>query len=165
MAEMSRRSELKSTLHIDREKVDKLIGSDKKATGEDAKQQVDTMMRKEFGCKGNDGAWINRFIEGLEKGNKIHMIKSAENLLKLGKIVNDVTDKLQTITQESKYYFIEEDQKVQKFINKCNELCHRIRQYSEMVIKGEKEGDEKPEDRMGRYFKTIMYKYHKEFII
>jgi hypothetical protein len=159
MAEISRQS--KSKLHIDEKKVSDLIG--KKADVTDA-TKADEMMTKEFGCKGTDKTWIESFIKGLKKGNEIHMIKSAENLLKLGKIVNDVTDKLQKITQDSKYYFVEDTKEVQTFISKCNQLCDKIREYSEMIIANKVERVESPEDTMNRYFKSIMYQYHKEFI-
>ena len=169
MAEMSTQSELKSKLYIDGKKVRKLI--DKPGSGEEV-EKVNEMMRKEFGCKGKDQKWITSFINGLKSANEIDRDQSINNLEELSSIINEVSDKLQKITQDAKYYFLEDEADIKNFIDICNNLCERIDTYSKGVINktveintGEEKTTFKLTDKytLHRYFQSIKFLYLEDF--
>jgi len=174
MAEMSTQSELKlkSKLYIDGEKVRDLIG--KPGSGEEVEEveEVNKMMTKAFGCNGKDQQWIRSFIDGLKSSNEIDSDQTIENLEELSNIINEVGDKLQKITQDAKYYFLEEEADIKNFIDICNNLCERIDTYSKgvkeknvQIMSNGKQTKFKLTDKytLHRYFQSIKFLYLDEF--
>ena len=125
-----------------------------------ARGKNEEFMKKGFGCKGKDSAWITSFVKALLKADNIYKEKALENFKKLGNIINNVTHKLQEVTEDAKYYFLEDIQQVQDFLKCCESLCETINTYSKSVVSDK---ETKDKDDLDRHFETILFFYNKNF--
>lgn len=124
-----------------------------------ARGKNEEFMKKGFGCKGKDSAWITSFVTALLKADNIHKEKALENFKKLGNIINNVTHKLQEVTEDAKYYFLEDTPEVKAFLEICESLCETINKYSNAVVSDE---DTKDKGALDRHFDSILF-YNNNF--
>lgn len=127
---------------------------------EKAKGKNEEFMKKGFGCKGKDSAWITSFVTALLKADQVNKEKAQENFKELGNIINNVTHKLQEVTEDAKYYFLEDTPEVQDFLKYCDSLCETINTYSNAVVAPNTEV--KNGDDLDRHFTTIFF-YNEKF--
>lgn len=123
-----------------------------------AREKNEEFMKKGFGCKGKDSAWITSFVQALLKADGISKEKAEKNFIQLGIIINNVTHKLQEVTENAKYYFLEDTSEVKDFLKICDSLCETINTYSNAVVK-----DSKDESSLDRHFTTILFVYNTKF--
>jgi hypothetical protein len=123
-----------------------------------AVKQNEEFMKKGFGCKGKDSAWITSFVQALLKADGISKEKARENFRQLGIIINNVTHKLQEVTEDAKYYFLEDTSEVKDFLKICDSLCETINTYSNAVVT-----DSKDESSLDRHFMSILFYNNKQF--
>jgi hypothetical protein len=125
-----------------------------------AVKQNEEFMNKGFGCKGKNSAWITSFVQALLKADGISKEKALKNFKQLGFIINNVTHKLQEVTEDAKYYFLEDTIQVKDFLKICDSLCETINKYSNAVVTYQDSTDEKALDR---HFESILFVYNKTF--